>query len=107
MFLPGTKCTSIGCRHDHTYYPSLSFTAKDQMQSFFLSYSSGNVQGDLYTDSVFVGGFEVRAYFLGALTSDRGVPSIGYCSDAGRRLENELQLLLQIFRGGRHSGFGI
>jgi hypothetical protein len=67
LFIPNDTCTQY-CEPKRRYYHYLSHTSKDQERSFYLSYSSGNVSGGLYTDSVFVGGFEVSAYWLGSLT---------------------------------------
>jgi hypothetical protein len=68
LIIPNDTCAQ-DCELKRRYYHHLSHTSKDQGRSFSLSVvqGSGDVSGGLYTDSVFVGGFEVSAYMLGSL----------------------------------------
>ena len=59
IFLFGPSCQS--CHGHNIYDPSQSSTAKDLRQTGNLTYDGGNVVGNLFADTVSVGGFEVSA----------------------------------------------
>jgi hypothetical protein len=60
MFLSGPSCQS--CHGHNIYNPSDSSTAKDLGLPANLTYGIGNIAGNLFTDTINVGGFEVSAY---------------------------------------------
>jgi Eukaryotic aspartyl protease len=62
----GPSCPT--CQGHNTYDPSKSSSANDLKTPFNLTYSFGNIVGDVFTDSVTIGGFEVSAYWSGILT---------------------------------------
>ncbi|KAH9989582.1 acid protease [Russula vinacea] len=63
LILFGSSCPS--CQGHNTYDPSQSSSANDLKTPFNLTYSLGNIAGDMVTDSVTVGGFEVSNETLG------------------------------------------
>ena len=64
----GPSCPT--CQGHNIYDPSQSSTANDLKTPFNLTYPFGNIVGDVFTDSVNVGGFEVSAYWPGILQVD-------------------------------------
>ncbi|KAI0271069.1 aspartic peptidase domain-containing protein [Russula aff. rugulosa BPL654] len=56
LFLPGPSCSN--CGGHRTYYPTMSSTAKNLRKNTTSGYTPGQVEGKLFTDDVFVGGFE-------------------------------------------------
>jgi cathepsin D len=59
LFLPGPSCSN--CVGHHIYNPTQSSTAKDLGSNSTVDYGKGEVKGELFTDNVSAGGFEVSA----------------------------------------------
>ncbi|KAH9985170.1 aspartic peptidase domain-containing protein [Russula vinacea] len=70
LWLFGPSCPT--CQGHDIYDPSQSSSANDLKTPFNVSYSFGNLTGDVFTDSVTVGGFKVSNETLG-VTSEIGV----------------------------------
>jgi Eukaryotic aspartyl protease len=68
LLLFGPSCPS--CQGHNIYDPSNSSTADDLKTPFNLSTSLGNNAGDVFTDSLNIGGLEVSAYWSGILTDN-------------------------------------
>ena len=62
----GPSCPT--CQGHNIYDPSKSSSANDLKTPFNLTYGFGNIVGDVFTDSVTIGGFDVSAYWSGILT---------------------------------------
>ncbi|KAH9976061.1 aspartic peptidase domain-containing protein [Russula vinacea] len=70
LMLFGPSCPT--CQGHNTYDPSKSSSANDLKTPFNLTYGFGNIVGDVFTDSVTIGGFEVSNGTLG-VTSEIGL----------------------------------
>jgi|HubBroStandDraft_1064217.scaffolds.fasta_scaffold1228943_1 hypothetical protein len=70
MFLPGPFCSN--CAGHRIYHPNQSSTAKDLESFGVIIYGEGQVEGELFTDDVFLGGLEVSAcwFQVGSLTGN-------------------------------------
>ncbi|KAH9976060.1 aspartic peptidase domain-containing protein [Russula vinacea] len=66
LLLFGPSCPT--CQGHDIYDPSQSSTANDLKTPFNFTYSFGNLTGDVFTDSVAVGGFKVSNETLGVIS---------------------------------------
>lgn len=62
LFLPGAACTTQYCTGHAKYLTASSSTAVDRKKAFTLSYGSGTVKGQQFTDTVSVAGYTVRVF---------------------------------------------
>lgn len=81
MILPAQACNN-SCDGHTRYDPTASSTAVDLGRTFEIKYSGGSdVNGTLYADNVFMGGYEVLP---GRFPRSHLTPCLGGESDAGR-----------------------
>jgi len=66
LFLPGTNCR-VNCQGHKLYNTASSSTARDQRRTFSLAFGDGStVQGEVFTDTVTVGGLTVTSQAVGS-----------------------------------------
>ncbi|KAG2154136.1 aspartic peptidase domain-containing protein [Suillus bovinus] len=65
LFLPSVSC--LDCAGHKMYDAALSSTAKDELKITMLSYGAGKVEGNEYSDDIYLGGYEAsNQIFLAA-----------------------------------------
>jgi cathepsin D len=67
LFIPSQSCDST-CSGDNLYNPSASHTSTDTGKSFTLSYGSGSVTVEEFTDTITIAGLTAPAQSFGAAT---------------------------------------
>ena len=69
LWVPSSKCSSQSCSGKHKYDASESSTSARQTGAFSIEYLDGsNLSGDIYTDTVSVGGIKVTNQYLASAT---------------------------------------
>lgn len=69
LWIPSSKCSVKSCSGKHKYDASESSTSARQAGTFSIEYLEGsNLSGDIYTDTVSVGGIKVTNQYLASAT---------------------------------------
>ena len=69
LFLPSSTCNGANCRGHTKFNTAASDTAADQNEEFSLAFGDGStVQGEVFTDTVSVGGLTATDQAVGAAT---------------------------------------